>query len=93
MEAAALGKGRLKPNSFFPFWFGALGDAKPKGKKGGILAAQPRAALRLPWANIISSLWDFSLARSARIISERKAWRHAAHGNHHKTETLSARPW
>jgi len=36
-----------------------------------ILGPQPRAALRLPWATILSSLRDFGLARSARMEGER----------------------
>jgi hypothetical protein len=35
------------------------------------LCPQPRAALRLPGAIVLSSRWDFSLARSARTIGER----------------------
>jgi len=35
-----------------------------------IVAPLPRAALRLPWATIILSLRDFSLARRARIVAE-----------------------
>ena len=35
-----------------------------------LLGPQPRAVLRLPWAIIISSLQDFSMAHSARIVSE-----------------------
>ena len=56
---------------FFPSGFGRLKRPKPEGKNEGIiLGPQPRAALRLPWAIMSSSLQDFGLARSARIGGE-----------------------
>ena len=68
-EAAALGKPPPQPNSFFPSGLARQRRAKPEGKKEeNILGPPPRAALRLPWATIISSLRDFGLARSARIV-------------------------
>jgi hypothetical protein len=70
-EAAALGKETPHPTSFFTSGLARLWHAKPEVKKEEILLGpQPRAALRLPGAIIISSLRDFSLARCARIVGE-----------------------
>ena len=67
-EAAALGKAPPHPTSFFTSGLARLRRAKPEVKKEEIiLHPQPRAALRLPGAIVISSLRDFSLARCARI--------------------------
>ena len=65
-EAAALGSAR--PTSSPPFlWFApkAFGANHKKGGKF-VFDPLPRAALvpRLPWATLISSLWDFSRART-----------------------------
>ena len=73
-EAAALGKSQ--PVITLPFfWLGAPpgGTANPEKGEQIIFRSGPRAALvpRWPWATIISSLQDFSLARSARIVGER----------------------
>jgi hypothetical protein len=76
-EAAALGKSHPVPTLPF-FWFGAPAcwRAKPEKGEGIIFRSEPRAALvpRWPWAIIISSLWDFSLARLARIVDEGEGW-------------------
>jgi len=70
-EAAALGKKPPHPTSFVSSGLARLWHAKPEEKKEVILLGpQPRAALRLPGAIIISSLRDFSLARCARIAGE-----------------------
>ena len=71
--AAALGKSHPVPTLPF-FWFGAPAGWRAKPEKGEqiIFRSEPRAAIvpRLPWAGILSSLQDFSLARSARIGGE-----------------------
>src|SRR5690242_18621423 len=65
VEAAALGKTPPHPAPFFPSGLASPKLAKPEGKKEEIiLDPQPMAALRLSWAIIISSLRNFSLARS-----------------------------
>jgi hypothetical protein len=73
-EVAALGNAHPVPTLPF-FWFGAPAGWRAKPEKGEqiIFRSEPRAALvpRWPWATIISSLQDFSLVRSARIVGER----------------------
>jgi hypothetical protein len=68
---AALGNAHPEPTLPF-FWFGAPAGWRAKPEKGEqiIFRSEPRAAFvpRLPWATIISSLQDFSLAR---IVDER----------------------
>ncbi len=68
-EVAALGNAHPEPTLPF-FWFGAPAGWRAKPEKGEqiIFRSEPRAALvpRLPWAIIMSSLQDFSLARFAR---------------------------
>ena len=55
--AAALGKEPPHPTSLFPSGLARPARAKPEGNKEVfILDPQPRAALRLPWAILISSL-------------------------------------
>jgi len=69
-EAAALGKKPPNPTSlFFHSGLARHWRAKPEWKKREeiTLGPQPRAARRLPRAILISSLRDFSLARSARM--------------------------
>jgi hypothetical protein len=72
-EVAALGNAHPVPILPF-FWFGAPAGwrAKPEKGEGIIFRSGPRAALvpRWPWASILSSLQDFSLARLARIVDE-----------------------
>ena len=72
-EAAALGRSSPVPTLPF-FLFGAPAGWRAKQEKGEqiIFRSEPRAALvpRLPWAIIMSSLKDFSLARSTRIIGQ-----------------------
>ncbi len=81
-EAAALGKKPPHPTSFVSSGLARLWHAKPEEKKEVILLGpQPRAALRLPGAIIISSLRDFSLARCARIVGERRVQPRRATGN------------
>ena len=81
-EAAALSKETPHPTSFFSSGLARLGRAKPEVKKEEIiLGPQPRAALRLPGAIIVSSLRDFSLARCARIVGERRVQPRRATGN------------
>jgi hypothetical protein len=67
--AATLGKSHPVP-TLPSFWFGAPAGWRAKPEKGEqiIFRSEPRAAFvpRWPWATIISSLQDFSLARSAR---------------------------
>ena len=48
------------------------GRAKPEKGERIVFRSEPRAALvpRWPWATILSSLQDFSLARLARIVDE-----------------------
>ena len=74
-EAAALGKDPSPQPPFFSLRFGAppARQTGVKKKEEIISCPQPRAAPRLPWAIIISSLWGFSLARSARMEGERQA--------------------
>jgi hypothetical protein len=72
-EAAALGNAHPVPT--LPFcWFGAPAGWRAKPAKGEqiIVRSEPRAALvpRWPWASIISSLQDFSLARSLASLTK-----------------------
>ena len=69
-EAAALGK-EPPHQSLFLFRFGAP-QARQTGreKEGIILRPQPRAALRLPWAIIVSSLPGLQLGWPAHIFGE-----------------------
>jgi hypothetical protein len=57
--------------------FPVRGRAKSEKGEQIIFRSEPRAAFvpRLPWAIIMSSLQDFSLACSARIVEERKGQR------------------
>ena len=72
-EAAALGKSHPVPILRF-VWFGASAGRRAKPEKGEqiLFRSEPRAAFvpRWPWASIMSSLRDFSLARLARIVDE-----------------------
>jgi hypothetical protein len=62
------GERATPPTSLFPSGLARFQRAKPKGKREEIiLRPQPRAALRLPGAIIMTSLRDFSFARSARL--------------------------
>src|ERR1043166_10200041 len=72
-EAAALGK-EPPHQSLFLFRFGAP-QARQTGRKkeGIILRPQPRAALRLPWAIIMSSLPGLQLGWPAHIFGERQS--------------------
>ncbi len=73
-EAAALGKPRPNPLSLFSnlIWRAEARQTRLEKREAIILCLLPRAAHlpRLPWATILSSLQDFSLTRSARILGE-----------------------
>ena len=72
-EAAALGKSHPTPPLSFPFRFGApraRQTGREKERKSFWVRNPGRRSFRLPWAIITSSLRDFSLARSARIVGE-----------------------
>ena len=69
-EAAALGKTPSHPVSFCSSGLAPLTRAKPEEQKEVIFLGPLPRALRLPWATIISSLRDFSLVRSARIVGQ-----------------------
>jgi hypothetical protein len=72
-EVAALGNAHPVPTLPF-FWIGVPAGwrAKPEKGEGIIFRSEPREALvpRWTWAIILWSLWDFSLARLARIVDE-----------------------
>ena len=64
IEAPSAALGKCPPNPSLPFSCFAAQRGKTGKREVFILVSLPRAALRLPGAIIMSSLQDFSLART-----------------------------
>src|SRR5436190_597700 len=80
-----------KPLSLYPSPFIPLPARASRGEGNNLLALLPRAALvpRLPWAIVMSSLRDFSLARCARKRTNTRAQAGRAEPAQHATRAES----